>query len=90
MVHVTARGAVQGVGYRWFARERARALRLAGWARNHADGSVEVLVSGPPADVDTFLGLLKGGPPRARVDALEVRDALPGEQVTVPFDIRSR
>ena len=40
-------GAVQGVGFRWFAARHARSLGLTGYARNLPNGSVEVMVDGP-------------------------------------------
>ena len=53
-------GHVQGVGYRWFVRERARATGLAGSARNLPDGRVEVVLEGPEDDVRAVLRELDG------------------------------
>lgn len=65
------RGRVQGVGFRWFVEREAHILGLAGWVRNNADGSVEVLAQGTR---DQLLGLkarLQQGPRAARVDSVE-------------------
>ena len=62
------RGRVQGVGFRWFVEREAHVLGIAGWVRNNADGSVEVLAMGSR---DQLLGLrsrLRAGPRAARVD----------------------
>ena len=68
IVRVEVRGVVQGVGFRWFAREHARRLELAGWVRNRADGCVEVAASGSEAAIADFLAKLAKGPAGARVD----------------------
>ena len=70
VVRVEVRGLVQGVGFRWFAREAARRLGLAGWVRNRPDGAVEVAASGPDDSIQTFLDALRRGPSGARVDTL--------------------
>ena len=54
-VRVVASGIVQGVGFRWFVRERARELDLAGWVRNRADGSVELALKGPEPAIDAMV-----------------------------------
>ncbi len=62
------RGRVQGVGFRWFVEREAHILGIAGWVRNNADGSVEILAMGSR---DQLLGLrsrLREGPRAARVD----------------------
>jgi acylphosphatase len=71
MHHVRVTGRVQGVGFRWFVRERADALGLAGWVKNRSDGSVELLVSGDVNAAEQFLAAVRRGPPHARVDAVE-------------------
>ena len=64
-------GSVQGVGYRAWAEERARALKLSGWVRNRRDGSVEALVSGEPEAVEQMMGLCWQGPRAAEVERVE-------------------
>jgi acylphosphatase len=69
------RGRVQGVGFRWFVEREAHMLGIAGWVRNNADGSVEVLAMGSR---DQLLGLrsrLRSGPRAARVDEVEEFEA---------------
>jgi acylphosphatase len=70
-LHVLVRGQVQGVGFRWFVREAARELNLAGWVRNRRDGSVEVAAEGEPAVLANFRQSLAEGPPRARVTSVD-------------------
>jgi acylphosphatase len=66
------RGRVQGVGYRYFAADTARALGLRGFVRNLAEGSVEVVAEGPEAQLDVFRARLAEGPARARVAGVQV------------------
>jgi acylphosphatase len=73
--HVLISGRVQGVGYRaWLAAE-ARRLRLAGWARNRADGRVEALFAGPAEAIEDLLEACRRGPPAARVTDIAVTEA---------------
>jgi acylphosphatase len=53
-------GQVQGVGLRWWVRQRARELGLRGHARNLDDGRVEVVVEGPREDCTQLLVALRG------------------------------
>jgi acylphosphatase len=79
-------GQVQGVGFRWFVRERARRLGVAGTVANRADGGVEVHAGGTPTALAALRALLCEGPPGARVDA--VADASPADDaLPVPFQI---
>jgi acylphosphatase len=49
-------GRVQGVGFRYTARGLARRFSVAGYVRNLADGSVELVVEGEAEQVNAFLG----------------------------------
>ncbi len=71
----TISGRVQGVGYRNFAQRVARDLRLRGWARNLADGRVEVLAVGTKHQLSQLEGELRLGPPAAEVRHVQVEDA---------------
>jgi acylphosphatase len=73
--HVTIRGRVQGVGYRYWLEQQARARGLEGWVRNRRDGSVEALFAGPPDVVSGMIALCRRGPSSARVDAVEEEPA---------------
>jgi acylphosphatase len=74
--HLIVTGRVQGVGFRWHARERARELGLAGWIRNLADGRVEAWIEGEPVSVGQMRAWLEHGPPGARVERVEARSVL--------------
>ena len=71
-VTAVVRGRVQGVGYRFFARREASALGLRGYARNRADGGVEVVAEGARRNLETFLESLRRGPSAAEVETLDV------------------
>lgn len=86
-LHVRVIGVVQGVGFRWFVRERARRLGLAGWVRNLPDGSVEVAAEGDAGQLDLLRGELLRGPSGAAVDDLEPVAEPPVQPLRNPFDI---
>lgn len=61
-------GRVQGVGFRYFARQRAEARGVAGFVRNLPDGSVEVHAEGPKEALDEFEKDIRVGPTFGRVE----------------------
>ncbi len=65
-------GRVQGVGFRQYALERAEALGISGYVRNHWDRTVEVVAEGPQQEIDIFLDWLHEGPPLAMVTKVSV------------------
>ncbi|MBI2386656.1 MAG: acylphosphatase [Elusimicrobia bacterium] len=72
-LHVTVRGRVQGVGFRWFASDTAESLGLTGWVRNLKDGSVEAEAQGTEEALKEFVERLRTGNPAARVDSIETQ-----------------
>jgi acylphosphatase len=60
-------GRVQGVGFRWFAKDVAAREGVTGWVRNLPDGRVEALVEGDEDSVVRVERHLHHGPPGARV-----------------------
>jgi acylphosphatase len=63
-------GRVQGVSFRAFTRNAALQAGVSGWARNLADGRVEVLLCGPDDAVQQVVAALHRGPPYAQVTAV--------------------
>lgn len=68
-VRLTAivRGRVQGVGFRWWASDRARVLGLVGSATNLEDRSVEVVAEGLESACQELLAELRSGRTPGRV-----------------------
>ena len=80
-------GRVQGVAFRYLARERGADLGLTGWVRNISGGRVEVFAQGPEQMLEVFLTWLHDGPTAARVDRVERVPANPDPRF-VDFEIR--
>ena len=81
-------GRVQGVCFRAGTREQALALGLAGYARNLADGRVEVLAAGDAHAIEALAQWLEDGPPQARVDAVRREDVVEPDTRSAAFEIR--
>jgi acylphosphatase len=72
------RGHVQGVGFRWWTRNQAARLGVAGSVRNCSDGTVEVQARGDPQNLAELERLLRRGPPGAHVSQIdEIPPAVP-------------
>ena len=69
---IRVRGRVQGVFFRSFTEQHAKALKLSGWTCNEIDGSVSVFACGLEEQLNQLIELLRQGPVAARVDDLEV------------------
>jgi acylphosphatase len=70
-VRLRIQGRVQGVAYRAWTVEAARARGLRGWVRNLTDGAVEALFIGPDAAVADMIRACRRGPRLAAVVRIE-------------------
>ena len=86
-VRLVLSGLVQGVGFRYAARETAAACGVAGWVRNLADGSVEIVAQGAEDAVATMTAWARHGPRHASV-AHVVVDREESEAGLTDFEIR--
>lgn len=62
---------VQGVGFRYYVRNRALALGISGYVKNRSDGSVEVAAQGDEDSLIELTEALAGGPTGAEVAAVD-------------------
>jgi acylphosphatase len=67
-------GKVQGVWFREWTVQTARALGVSGWVRNRLDQSVEVLAIGDARVVSQLIERLHRGSPASRVDRVDVQE----------------
>lgn len=84
--HLEILGRVQGVYYRWAAREEAERLGLTGWIRNLRNGNVEAMIEGDEKDVEAMIDWCYTGPPGAYVTKVQVQRGIVRGEFT-GFDI---
>ena len=70
--HMIAHGRVQGVGFRFFAREQASVYGVTGWVKNLYDGTVEIHAEGEKDVLKGFIERIKRGPIFGLVSELSV------------------
>lgn len=59
--HIVFYGWVQGVGFRWRARNAAQAVGATGWVRNEYDGSVTMEIQGTEEQIDRVILAIEEG-----------------------------
>jgi len=64
-------GRVQGVGYRFSARQAAILHGLKGYVKNLPSGKVRLEIEGPPEAVRAMINWCREGPSMARVTAMQ-------------------
>ena len=70
--HVFFEGRVQGVGFRWTAKNLARGYEVTGWVKNLADGRVEMQVSGETGEVDSFIEAIEESELKSHIKKVDV------------------
>ena len=70
--HIIFYGSVQGVGFRWRARNAAEHFSCTGWAKNEWDGSVSMEIQGEEEDIDRVILAIEKGT-FVRIDNMDVK-----------------
>lgn len=70
--HLVIEGIVQGVFFRANTVDVARMHSVNGWVRNRPEGTVEAILEGEEESVKKVIEWCQSGPPRARVDRVNV------------------
>lgn len=70
-------GRVQGVGFRFTARNKARELKLKGWIENMADGSVRTVVEGEESACRNYIQWCRSGTGYSWVERLDILEKAP-------------
>ena len=74
-VHLIVSGKVQGVFFRDNARKKAIQLDLKGFARNLADGTVEVIAQGDSDKINELIDFIRKGPGKAKVKEVQIKNS---------------
>lgn len=73
-LNIKIHGMVQGVFFRYSAKEHADTLGITGFARNEEDDSVYIEAEGEEEKLDKFLKWCKSGPSLAKVTKIVVTE----------------
>ena len=80
-------GIVQGVGFRMFSQRVSARLGVSGYAKNLADGRVEVYAIGSPTELDALRRELERGPRSSSVTGIVEEDTNIEERYARGFSI---
>ena len=73
-VRLTIKGKVQGVFYRATAKDVADLTGVKGWVKNLPNDNVEITATATEEILQKFINWCKEGPPKARVDDVNVEE----------------
>lgn len=70
---IIVQGVVQGVGYRFFAMQKAKEYGITGYVQNLPDGNVLVVAEGERGMLNDFIKELEIGPPSSTVTKIDIK-----------------
>ena len=73
-IHAIVHGEVQGVFFRKNTKKKAVELKLTGWVKNLADGTVELIACGNHDHIMEFIDWLWEGPRHANVSDVQWKE----------------
>ena len=76
--HIVFYGSVQGVGFRYRARQAADMVGCTGWVRNEWDGSVSMEIQGTESEIDQVIMAIERGH-YVRIENMDVKELEPVE-----------
>ena len=71
--HINFYGSVQGVGFRWRARNAAEHFSCTGWVRNEWDGSVSMEIQGTEEAIESVILTIEKGT-FVRIENMDMKD----------------
>ena len=73
-LNIKIEGRVQGVGFRYIARNQARLLNVKGFVKNECDGTVYIEAEGTTEQISDFIKWCHEGPPTAMVTNVKIKE----------------
>lgn len=73
-IEIKIYGLVQGVFFRYYAKEKAREFGVSCEASNEPDGSVTIIAEGEESGLERLLEWCRQGPPPAKVNGVDVKE----------------
>ena len=70
---LTIHGRVQGVGFRYFVKQKADYLRISGYVKNLNNGDVYIEAEGESEVIELFIAECQRGPSHAWVEKVDVQ-----------------
>ena len=71
--HILFYGSVQGVGFRWRAKNAAEHFSCTGWVRNEWDGSVSMEIQGTEEAIESVILTIEKGT-FVHIDNMDMKD----------------